>query len=128
MLWAYLVGEPENSFIWDETESDVVVVATMEVCEWLQLWPITVKRTTCPKPIGSSSKAAQMRSAIEMRAYDSDAGYYYLLYRAKEKKWYHSGCGINEDSRELNVTPYYAAFVGGNDSRGHKVAEYAGRF
>jgi hypothetical protein len=71
------------------------------------------------------SKAVQMRNAIEALAYDSDAGYYYLVYRAKEDKWYHSGCGINEDSRELDVTPYYAAFVGGNDSRGRKVAEYA---
>src|ERR1700709_1393010 len=36
-IWAYLVGEPENGFIWDKTENDVVVVASMEVCEWLQL-------------------------------------------------------------------------------------------
>lgn len=124
-LWAYLVGEPENSFIWDQTESDVVVVASMEVCEWLQLMADYGEAHHLPEKDWLQSKAAQMRSAIETLAYDSDAGYYYLLCRAKEKKWYHSGCGINEDSRELDVTPYYAAFVGGNDSRGHKVAEYA---
>jgi len=124
-LWAYLVGEPENSFIWDQTESDVVVVASMEVCEWLQLMADYGEAHHLPEKDWLQSKAAQMRSAIETLAYDSDAGYYYLLCRVKEKKWYHSGCGINEDSRELDVTPYYAAFVGGNDSRGHKVAEYA---
>ena len=124
-LWAYLVGEPENSFIWDQTESDVVVVASMEVCEWLQLMADYGEAHHLPEKDWLQSKAGQMRSAIETLAYDSDAGYYYLLCRAKEKKWYHSGCGINEDSRELDVTPYYAAFVGGNDSRGHKVAEYA---
>jgi hypothetical protein len=124
-LWAYLVGEPENSFIWDQTESDVVVVATMEVCEWLQLMADYGEAHHLPETDWLHSKAAQIRNAIETLAYDSDAGYYYLLHRAKEKKWYHSGCGINEESRELDVTPYYAAFVGGNDSRGNKVAEYA---
>ncbi len=32
---------------------------------------------------------------------------------------------MNEASRELDVTPYYAAFVSGNNVRGQKVAEYA---
>ena len=124
-LWAYLVGEPENAFIWDHTQSDVVVVASMEVCEWLQLMADYGEAHQLPETDWLWSKAAQMRDAIETLAYDADAGYYYLLDRAKEKKWYHSGRGINEESRELDVTPYYAAFVGGNDSRGHKVAEYA---
>jgi len=124
-LWAYLVGEPENAFIWDETGNDIVVVASMEVCEWLQLMADYGEANHLPETDWLRSKALQMHGAIETLAYDSDAGYYYLLQRAKEKKWYHSGCGINEESRELDVTPYYAAFVGGNDSRGHKVAEYA---
>ena len=97
----------------------------MEVCEWLQLMADYGEAHRLPETDWLQAKAAQMRDAIETRAYDSDAGYYYLLYRAGEKKWYHSGCGINEASRELDVTPYYAAFVAGNDSRGQKVAEYA---
>ncbi len=36
-LWALLIGEPYNSFVWDHTQNDVVVVASMEVCEWLQV-------------------------------------------------------------------------------------------
>jgi hypothetical protein len=124
-VWAYLVGEPENGFIWDRAQSDVVVVASMEVCEWLQLMADYGAAHHLPHTEWLQSQAARMRSAIETQSYDSDAGYYYLLYRAGEKKWYHSGCGINEASRELDVTPYYAAFVGGSDSRGRKVAEYA---
>jgi hypothetical protein len=124
-VWAYLVGEPENGFILEKTENDVVVIASMEVCEWLQLMAAYGEAHHLPETDWLQSKAVQMHSAIETLAYDPDAGYYYLLYRANEKKWYHSGCGINEDSRELDVTPYYAAFVGGNDSRGQKVAEYA---
>ena len=124
-VWAYLVGEPENAFIWDHAEKDVVVVASMEVCEWLQLMAGFGEAHHLPETDWLQSKAAQMRGAIETLAYDSDAGYYYLLRRAQENKWYHSGCGIDEESRELDVTPYYAAFVGGNDSRGHKVADYA---
>ena len=124
-LWAYLVGEPENAFIWDHTQSDVVVVASMEVCEWLQLMADYGAAHQLPETEWLRSKAAQMRTAIETLAYDCDAGYYYLLERAKEKKWYHSGRGIQEESRELDVTPYYAAFVAGNDSRGQKIAEYA---
>jgi len=124
-FWGYLVGEPENGFVSDQAENDVVVVASMEVCEWLQLMADYGAAHHLPETDWLQSKAVQMHDAIETQAYDSDAGYYYLLYRAKEKKWYHSGCGINEDSRELDVTPYYAAFVGGNDSRGQKVAEYA---
>ena len=124
-LWAYLVGEPENGFILEKTKNDVVVVASMEVCEWLQLMADYGQAHRLPEAGWLQSKADQMHSAIETLAYDPDAGYYYLLYRANEKKWYHSGCGINEDSRELDVTPYYASFVGGNDSRGQKVTEYA---
>jgi hypothetical protein len=126
-IWAYLVGEPENGFIWDKTENDVVVVASMEVCEWLQLMAEYGEAHNLPETHWLQSRAAQMNNAIETLGYDSDAGYYYLLYRSNENKWYHSGCGINEDSRELDVTPYYAAFVGGNDSRGQRVAEYARR-
>jgi hypothetical protein len=124
-VWAYLVGEPENAFILDQAQSDVVVVASMEVCEWLQLMADYGAARHLPQTEWLQSQAARMRNAIETLSYDSDADYYYLLYRAKEHKWYHSGCGINEASRELDVTPYYAAFVGGNDSRGQKVAEYA---
>jgi hypothetical protein len=124
-VWAYLVGEPENAFMWEQTQSDVVVIASMEVCEWLQLMADYGEAHHLPETDWLQSKAAQMHKAIETLTYDSDADYYYLLYRAEEKKWYHSGCGINEDSRELDVTPYYAAIVGGNDSRGRKVAGYA---
>jgi hypothetical protein len=124
-LWAYLVGEPENSFILDQAENDVVVVPSMEVCEWLQLTAAYGKARHLPRADWLESKRGQMLHAIENQAYDRDAGYYYLLYRAKEQKWYHSGSGIDETSRELDVTPYYAAFVSGNDSRGRKVADYA---
>ncbi|MGP8234149.1 MAG: hypothetical protein ACLQVW_01875 [Limisphaerales bacterium] len=124
-VWAYLVGEPENGFIWDQTQSDVVVVASMEVCEWLQLLADYGQSRQLPEADWLRAKAEQMRNAIETVAYDADAGYYYLVRRTKENKWYHSGCGINEESRELDVTPYYAAFVGGNDSRGRKIAQYA---
>jgi hypothetical protein len=124
-IWGYLVGEPEHGFIWDKTGSDVVVVPSMEVCEWLQLMADYGAAHHLPETDWLQTKAAQMRQAIETQAYDPDAGYYYLLYRDGEKKWYHSGNGIDETSRELDVTPYYAAFIAENDSRGQKVAEYA---
>jgi hypothetical protein len=104
-VWAYLVGEPENAFILDQAQSDVVVVASMEVCEWLQLMADYGAARHLPQTEWLQSQAARMRNAIETLSYDSDAGYYYLLYRAGEKKWYHSGCGINEVSRELDPRP-----------------------
>ena len=58
-------------------------------------------------------------------AWDPDAGYYYLLYRRPEKRWQHSILRICEESRELDVTPYYAALLSGNPSRAAKVAAYA---
>ena len=119
-LWALLIGEPENSFIWDRTQNDVVVVASMEVCEWLELLAAYGKAHHLTDTDWLRSKAAQTHDAIETRAYDPQAGYYYLLCRAAEQKWYHSGCGINEASRELDVTPYYAAFVAGNDAARQK--------
>jgi len=124
-LWGYLVGEPEHGFIAEKTGSDVVVVASMEVCEWLQLMADYGSAHHLPETVWLQARAAQMHQAIETQAYDSDAGYYYLLCRAGEKKWYHSGNGIDESTRELDATPYYAAFIAGNDSRGLKVAEYA---
>jgi hypothetical protein len=124
-VWAYLVGEPENGFILDNAQNDVVVVATMEVCEWLQLLAEYGKAHQLPETDWLEAKAVQMHTAIETLAYDPDADYYYLLSRVNEKKWYHSGGGISEQSRELDVTPYYASFVAGNDSRGYKVANYA---
>jgi hypothetical protein len=124
-VWALLVGEPFNTFILDRTQDDVVVVASMEVCEWLQLMAAYGEANHLPEADWLKEKAALANRAIETHAYDPDAGYYYLLRRTAENRWYHSGCGINEESRELDVTPYYAAFVSGNDSRGYKVAQYA---
>lgn len=124
-LWAYLVGEPLNSFALDRTQNDVVVVASMEVCEWLQLLAAYGEAHQLPETDWLKAKAAQSHHAIETLAYDMDANYYYLLRRAAENRWYHSGGGINEDSRELDVTSYYAAFVSGNYSRGKHVATYA---
>jgi hypothetical protein len=124
-LWTYLVGEPMNSVRLPKTQDDVVVVPTMDVCEWLQLLAAYGAANRLPDADWLKAKAGQMQKAIETLAYDRDAGYYFLLRRTAENKWYHSGGGINEASRETDVTPYYAAFISGNDSRGRKVAEYA---
>jgi hypothetical protein len=124
-VWTYLVGEPLNSVRLPKTQDDVVVVATMETCEWLQLLAAYGAAHQLPEADWLAAKAAQMQKALETLAYDRDAGYYYLLRRTAENKWYHSGGGINEASRETDVTPYYAAFISGNDSRGRKAAQYA---
>ncbi|MEI8376389.1 MAG: hypothetical protein WCJ35_26525, partial [Planctomycetota bacterium] len=124
-LWGLLIGEPYNGFDWDQTQNDVVVVASMEMCELLQLLASYGEANKLPEAGWLRSKATQSRDAIEKRAWDPLADYYYLLERAAEKRWYHSGRGIDEKSRELDVTPYYAAFVSGEDARGRKVAEYA---
>ncbi|MCY2929547.1 MAG: hypothetical protein NTV86_08645 [Planctomycetota bacterium] len=126
-LWGLLVGEPYNGFDWDRTQDDVVVVASMEMCELLQLLADYAKTHGLPEAERLRSRGEQSRDAIERLAWDSDADYYYLVRRTAENRWYHSGGGINEDSRELDVTPYYAALVSGNDGRGRKVAEYARR-
>ena len=124
-IWGLLVGEPYNGFTWDKTQNDVVVVASMEVSEWLQLLAAYGEANNLPETVWLKSKAEKTCNAIEAHAYDMDANYYYLLYRAGEKKWYHSGRGMDESSREFDVTPYYAALIAGNDERGRKVAEHA---
>lgn len=124
-FWALLVGEPYNFPYVEDASHDVVVVATMEVCELLQLMADLARRHGLAGSDWLSEKAAKVHQAIEGSAYDPDCGYYYLLHRACENKWYHSMLGINEESRELDVTPYYAALVSGNYSRAVRVTEYA---
>ena len=67
--------------IWDRTQNDVVVVASMEVCEWLELLAAYGKAHHLTDTDWLRSKAAQTHDAIETRAYDPQAGYYYLLCR-----------------------------------------------
>jgi len=125
-FWGLLVGEPLNfPYVKDGCNDDVVVVATMEVYELLYLMSALSVQMDLPETDWLKEKTLNMHNSIENLAYDSDAGYYYLAYRASEQKWYHSMLGINENSRELDVTPYYAAILSGNHSRAVKVANYA---
>jgi hypothetical protein len=124
-FWALLVGEPYNFPEVDQCSHDVVVVSSMEVCELLRKAAAYSSKNALGEYGWLKSRADQSHEAIERSAWDADAGYYYLLYRKPEAKWYHSILGINEDSRELDVTPYYSALVGGDHSRGARVAAYA---
>lgn len=124
-FWSLLVGEPYNFPKVENCSRDVVVVASMEVCELLRTMAAYAGERQLRDAAWLKSRAAQLHEAIEERAYDSDAGYYYLLHRAPENAWRHSMLGLNEESRELDVTPYYAAMVSGNYSRAMVVAGYA---
>jgi hypothetical protein len=124
-FWALIVGEPLNFPIVKDCSEDVVVVATMEVCEFLQVMARYAAQHGLPDAAWFSARAAQTHEAIESQAFDAAAEYYYLLRRTAENRWYHSINGINEDSRELDVTPYYSSIVSGNWSRAVRVAEYA---
>ncbi len=124
-LWVLLIGEPYNFPRVPNCARDVVVVATMQVCELLQI----MARYSAENGLAASdwlkNRAELTHTALESSAYDPDTDYYYLLYRVPEKKWYHSLLGIDEYSRELDVTPYYAALTSGNFSRARRVADYA---
>ncbi len=124
-FWALLVGEAFNFPEVKNCSDDVVVVATMEVCEFLGLMGRYAAKHGLPEAAWFSSRAAQFHAAIETQAFDTTAQYYYLLRRTGENRWYHSINGISEDSRELDVTPYYSSIVSGNWSRAVHVAEYA---
>lgn len=124
-FWALLVGEPMNFAQVNNCSQDVVAVASMDVCELLR---VMAAHSSAQGLAGSEwlqSHAAQTHEAIETLAWDPDAGSYYLLYRRPEKRWQHSILRINEDSRELDVTPYYSSLISGNHARAVKVAEYA---
>jgi hypothetical protein len=124
-FWALLVGEPENFPLVNSCNKDVVTVATMDVCELLRVMGAHASEQGLAGSEWLQSHAAQTHEAIETSAWDPDAGYYYLLYRRPEKRWQHSILRLNEDSRELDVTPYYSALISGNHARAQKVAEYA---
>jgi hypothetical protein len=124
-LWALLVGEPDNFPVVDHCGRDAVVVSSMEVCELLSLAANYGVKHGLAETAWIQQRAAQTKEAIEKAAWDPDAANYYLLYRAPEKRWYHSLLGINEDSRELDVTPYYSSLISGNHSRAAAVAAYA---
>jgi len=126
-LWCLLVGEPYNFPRVPDCAQDVVVVSSMEMCELFHVLAAYAAKRELPESEWLQGRAQQAHTAIEGSAYDPDAGYYYLLYRSPEKKWYHSLEGIHEYSRELDVTPYYAALVSGNFSRATRVAQYAQR-
>ncbi len=124
-FWALIVGEVGNFAAVDHCSDDVVVVATMEVCEFLGL----MARYAAQHQLGDADwfaeRAHQFHEAIETQAFDTTAGYYYLLRRTAQNRWYHSLNGISEDSRELDVTPYYSSIVSENWSRAMNVANYA---
>jgi hypothetical protein len=124
-FWATLVGEPYNFPRVPNCADDVVVVATMQFCELLQITANYSAQHGLSASDWLKGRANLTHTAIERSAYDPDAAYYYLLYRAPESKWYHSLLGINESSRETDVAPYYAAMTGGNFSRALQVARYA---
>ncbi len=124
-FWALLVGEAFNFPVVKNCKDDVVVVATMEVCEFLGLMGRYAAKHNLPEASWFSARAAQFHEAIETQAFDTAAEYYYLLRRTPEHRWYHSVNGISEDSRELDVTPYYSSIVSGDWSRAARVAEYA---
>lgn len=124
-FWALLVGEPDNFPHVASCSQDVVVVASMEVCELLRVMAAYASSHGLAGADWLQAHEARSHEAIETAAWDSDAGYYYLLYRRPEKKWQHSILRINEDSRELDVTPYYSSLIGGNHARAVSVADYA---
>ena len=113
-FWALLVGEPYNFAAVENCSRDVAVVSSMEVYEWLKLAGEFAAGRNLPKPLAQVERRRQAHEAIETSAWDPDAGYYYLLYRRPERRWQHSILRINEESRELDVTPYYAALLSGN--------------
>ena len=124
-FWALIVGEAFNFPQVKNCADDVVVVATMEVCEFLNLMGRYAAEHGLADAVWFSARGAQSSDAIESSAFDTAAQYYYLLRRSSENQWYHSVNAICEDSRELDVTPYYSSIVSGNWSRAVRVAEYA---
>ena len=124
-LWCLLIGEEMNFPKLSDRRDDVIVINNMEMCELFQVMAAYAAQRGLPGGDWLESRAHKTHAALEGSAYDPDAGYYYLIYRAAERKWFHSLKGINEFSRELDVTPYYSALVSGNFSRGARVAQYA---
>ncbi|HVX67973.1 MAG TPA: hypothetical protein VHA11_15275 [Bryobacteraceae bacterium] len=124
-FWSLLVGEPYNFAQVENCSNDVVVVSSMEVCEFFGLMGRYAARHGLAGADWLRSRAAQMHEAIETQAYDPAVGYYYHLRRTAEKRWLHSISEIDEESRELDVTPYYAAVVSGNSGRAAEAARYA---
>jgi hypothetical protein len=124
-FWSLLVGEPYNFAQVDHCADDVVVVSTMEVCEFLLLMARYARQNGLADAEWLRSRASQMHEAIESMAFDPAANYYYHLRRTSEMRWYHSISGINEESRELDVAPYYSALVSGQSGRAAAVAQYA---
>jgi hypothetical protein len=126
-FWCLIPGEPYNFPRVPDCAHDVVVVASMEMCELFGIMAGYSAQRGLADSAWLKGHADQSHTAIEKSAYDADAGYYYLLYRRPEGKWYHSLLGINEYNRELDVAPYYAAQVSGDFSRATRVAQYAQR-
>jgi hypothetical protein len=126
-FWALLVGEPLNFPRVEGCSQDVVVLATMDVCELLRVSAAHASAHGLAGAEWLGSHAAQTHTAIETSAWDPDAEYYYLLYRKPDRRWQHSINCLNEESRELDATPYYAAMTSGNFSRAVRVAAYARR-
>ena len=124
-LWCLMIGEDTNFPRLPETHGDVIVIENMQMCQLFQTMSACSTRWGLPGGEWLDGRARKVHTALEGPAYDPDAGHYYLIYRGSERRWYHSLKGINEYSRELDVTPYYAALVSGNFSRGARIAQYA---
>jgi hypothetical protein len=58
-----------------------------------------------------------LNNAIEILAWNELTGYYYIQRDNNSARWFHSINGLNEDSRETDIVPYYVANACENHER-----------
>lgn len=122
-FWGLNIGEPQN-FPASDNPGNKVVVASMQWCWFMKNVAKYAIKHGLPKADWLLDQFNLTYRSLEREAYDDEEGYYFLQYDASKRKWYHSLNGMQESSREVDVTPFYVAKVCENTVRRESVAEY----
>ncbi|HEY3416437.1 MAG TPA: hypothetical protein VGM23_06090 [Armatimonadota bacterium] len=125
-FWGFHVGEP-NHYPPNYDPNAKAIAPTMAYCLWLAEMHAVAGRLDLPETPCFTEALARTRQALETQAWSERYGYYFLQHDPLADKWFFSLNGLNEDSRETDVTPHYAALGQIADERRRCVARWLDR-
>lgn len=115
-FWGQFIGEPFHMPAnFDGTAK--LVTAGMAMAVFAKRYRDVAREIDAPEAAELGALHDELVEAIETRGWDDMAGYYFLQFDHNTNRWFHSMNGQNEESRETDIVPYYAAEVCANPER-----------
>ncbi len=107
-FWGAHLGEA-NHFPTNYDPKSKTVVATMAFCVWLRRIAEAARSENHPAFRHLENLLDFYSTAIEEKAWSDKGGYYRCQFDRTADKWFFSMNGLNEESRETDIMPYYCA-------------------